>query len=64
MRREQREDVSKHLGAAVVNDLEVADLRALTLGDVVPSKGDVLRTLSETSLLGKGDSGFTICVDD
>ena len=38
----RREDVSKHLGAAAVNDLEVADLRALTLGDVVPSKGDVL----------------------
>ena len=47
-----------------MNDFEVADLRALALGNVVPSKGDVLRTLPEASLIGKGDSGFTICVDD
>jgi len=60
----RREDVSQHHGAAAVNDLKVADLRALALGGVVPSKGDVLRTLSETSLLGKGYSGFTVFVDD
>ena len=48
----------------MVNDLEVADLRALALGNVVPSKGDVLRALQETSLLGKGDSGFAVFVDD
>ena len=60
----RREDVSKHLSAAAVNDLEVADLRALTLGDVVLSKGDVFGTLPETSLLGKGDSGFAVFVDD
>jgi len=33
----RREDVSKHLGAAAVDDSEVAYLRVLSLGDIVPS---------------------------
>ena len=60
----RREDVSKHVGAATVDDAEIGNLGALAFGDVVPAKGDVLGTLSESSLFGEGDGGFAILIDD
>ena len=47
----RRKDVGEHLGAAARDDAEVADGGSLALGDVVPSEGDVLGSLSEAGLL-------------
>jgi hypothetical protein len=38
----RRKDISKHLGATARDDTEVADLRALAFGNVVPSESDML----------------------
>ena len=47
-----------------MNDLEVGDLRVLTLSDKVPAEGNVFRAYSEASIVREGDGGFAVFVDD
>jgi hypothetical protein len=49
-----------------MNDLEVGDLRVLTLSDKVPAEGNVFRAFPEARLVREGDGGFaaTVFVDD
>ncbi len=47
-----------------MDDLEVGNLRVLTLSDKVPAEGNVFRAFSEARLVREGDSCFAVFVDD
>ncbi len=47
-----------------MDDLEVGDLRVLTLSDKVPAEGNVFRAFSEARLVREGDGCFAVFVDD